>query len=247
MKRARQFWHLVQWQLAEALHQRVWWLVAAAAVGLVLSVGVLREFNFGAAEARFFVSVGQVTLGFGGAVLTALLGPTLLTGGLAQRTAHVLFARGVRRSDWVLANFAALAVVVGWLVVMLAGALVAMLALHGHADAIRPALRTLAVSVGGLVVWAAAAVFFATVFERTTPAAAATVALALASQLAPVWQHLAGRVDSAMGWGWRALAWVVPNLGGLESAAGGTVAVLVVGYAAVFVGAAMIVFSRREI
>ncbi len=247
MKRARQFWHLVQWQLAEALHQRVLWLVAAAAVGLVLSVGVLREFNFGAAEARFFVSVGQVTLALGGAVVVALLGPALVAGGLMQRTAQLLLARGVRRSGWVVANLAALAVAVGWLVVLLALALAAMLALHGHAEAIRPALRVLAVGAGGLLVWAAAAVFFATVFERTTPAAAATLALALASQLAPVLQHLAGRADGGAGWVWRVLAWLVPNLGGLETAAGGTVVLLVAGYAAVFAGAAVIVFSRREI
>jgi ABC-type transport system involved in multi-copper enzyme maturation permease subunit len=247
MRRARQFWHLVQWQLAEATHQRVLWLVAAAAVALVLSVGVLREFNFGAAEARFFVSVGQVTFALGGAVVVALVGPALVAGGLAQRTAHLLLARGVRRSAWVLANLAALAVAVGWLVVLLALALGAMLALHGHAEALPAALRGLGIGAGGVLVWAAAAVFFATVFERPTPASAATLAFALASQLAPVLAHLAARGEGWAGWGWRALAWLVPNLGGLETASGGGAALAVVGYVGVFAGAAVVVFSRREI
>lgn len=247
MRRARQFWQLVQWQLAEALHQRAPWLAGAAAVALVLSIGVLREFNFGAAEARFFVSIGQLTLLLAGTVTVALLGPALVGGGVTQRTAHVLFARGVRRADWVAANVAALAVVVGWLAVFLGAALAVMLARYGHGEAISPAMRAMAAGAGGLLVLAAAAVFFAAIFERPTPAAAATLGLALAAQLAPVLQHLAAHAQGAPAWGWRALAWIVPNLPGLETAPGAGAALAVAGYVVVFTAAAGIVFSRREL
>ncbi len=240
---ARRFWHLVQLQLAEALHQRIVWLLAGAAVAVVLEAGVLRDLNFGGAEAHFFISAARVALGLTGSVLGALLGPTLLSAGLAP----VLFARGVRRAEWVGANLAAVVVALGWLVVVLGAALAASLAWHGHGEAIGPALRALARGGGPLIVLAAAAMFFASVFARLVPAAAATLALAVGGQIAPVLDHVRAQSGVVGGVFWRAVDWLVPNFEFAGRAAGGVAAAYVLGFAALYALAAVVVFSRREL
>lgn len=239
----RRFWHLVQLQLAEALHQRIMWILAGAAAAVVGAAAVLRDLNFGGGEAHFFLSAARVALGLTGTVLVALLGPTLL----APRLAPVLFARGVRRSEWVLANLAATVVAVGWLVVVLGIALAASLAWHGHGETIGAALRALARGAGGLLVLAGAAVFFASVFERVLPAAAATFALALAGHLAPVIDHLRAQGGGVAGVVWRGLDWLVPNFEFAGRASAGVAAVYVAGFAALYTAAAIVVFSRREL
>lgn len=239
----RRFWHLVQLQLAEVLHQRIVWILAGAAAAVVIAAAVLRDLNFGRGEAHFFLSAARVALGFTGTVLVALLGPTLL----APRFAPVLFARGVRRSEWVLANFAATVVAVGWLVVVLGVALAASLAWHGHGDAVDGALRALARGAGGLIMLAGAAVFFASVFERLIPGAAATFALALAAHLSPVIDHLRAHSGAAAGAVWRVLDWLVPNFEFAARASAGDAAVYVVSFAALYALAAIVVFLRREL
>lgn len=242
----KRFWHLVQLQLAELLHQRVGWLLAGAAVALVLSCGALRDFNFGGAEARFFTHVAQVGLLGGGTLAAALLGPALVGQGLAQRTAQALFARGVRRGEWLLASLVALWVALGWFLILLGGALAFLLVQHGHDGAIRAAVTALAAEGGALLLIGAAAILFAAVFERTPPAAAATVAFALAGQLAPIVAHLAARASGASALGWRALDLVVPSFALVEQGSFSAAAYLL-GYAAVLAGAAVLVFSRREL
>lgn len=241
--RVRRFWHLVQLQLADALHQRVVWILAAAAAAVVFAAAVLRDLNFGGAEAHFFISAARVALGLTGTMFVALLAPTLL----APRLAPVLFARGVRRAEWVLANCAAVIVAVGWLVVVLGAVLAASLAWHGHGDAIVGGLRALASGAGPLVVLAAAAVFCATVFERLVPAAAATLALAVAGQLAPVIDHLRAQSGGVTGVLWRVLDWLVPNFEVAGGAPAAVAAIYVSGYAALYALAAVVVFARREL
>lgn len=240
---ARRFWELVQLQLAEALHQKIVWVLAAAAAALVVAAAFLRDLNFGGAEAHFFISAARVALGLTGTVLVALLGPTLLS----PRLAPVFLARGVRRSEWVLANFATAVIAVGWMAVLLGIALAASLAWHGHGEAIGAALRALARGTGALVVLAGAATFFASVFARLVPAVIATLALALAGQLAPVIDHWRAQSGSVAGVFWRVVDWAVPDFEFAGQASTGVAAAYVVGFAALYAVAAAVVFSRREL
>lgn len=246
MRAARQFWALAQWQLAELLHQRVGWVLGGLAVALVGSLGTLREFNFGAGEARFFIGVTQVSLVGFGSLFVALLGANVVAQGLAQRTLPTLIARGVGRSTWLLATLAALWVVVGWLVVLLGGALAAMLAWHGHGAVIAAALRELGSGAVGLLVLATAALFFATIFGRPVAAACATLALAVAAQAAPVLSEAAARGALTAPF-WRVVDWVVPDVVGWAAAPGWVGLAQGLGHAAVFVLGAMIVFAKREL
>lgn len=246
MRGARQFWSLVQWQLAELLQQRVGWLLAGLSVALVGSLGTLREFNFGEGEARFFIGVTQVGLVGFGTLFVALLGANGVAQGMAQRTLPTLVARGIGRSAWLMATLAALWIVVGWLVVVLGGALAAMLVWHGHGAAVSEGVRQLGTGAAGLLVLGAAAVFFATVFVRPTAAATATVALSLAAQAAPVLDQAAARGGGGAPL-WRLVDWLVPDVVGLGAepswlglAQGG-------GHAVVFALGAMIVFAKREL
>lgn len=244
---ANRFWHLVQFQLAEALHERVAWVLSGAAVALVLAGSALRTFNFGAAEPRFFASVAEVVLLGTGTLLSAVLGPALLGRGIAARTAQLLFTRGVRRAEWVAATLAALWLVLGWLVVLLGAALAWLLVRHGHGAQVGAALRQVAGGTAGIFIVGAGAVFFGAVFERAPAAAAATGALALAGQLAPILARLAESSRGLEAAGWRVLDWLVPNFSAL-SGGGGEVALLyVIGYTAVYVAAAVLIFSRREL
>ncbi|MBA4138840.1 MAG: hypothetical protein C0518_16165 [Opitutus sp.] len=240
-------WHLVQFQLAAAVHQRVAWVLSGAALAVVLAGAALRTFNFGAAESRFFVSVAEGVLVATGTLLAAVLGPALLGEGGATRTAPLFFSRGVRRSEWVGATLAAVWVVLGWLVVLLAGALTWLLVRHGHGSEVGAAWRQLAGGATGLVIVGAGAVLFAAVFERAAVATTATVALAVAGQLAPILKRLGATSTGAEALGWRALDWLVPNFSTMHTAPGQVALLYVVGYAAVYAVAAAVIFSRREL
>lgn len=245
--RVTRFWHLVQFQLAAALHQRVAWVLTGAALAVVLAGSALRAFNFGAAEPRFFASVAQMALFVTGTLLAAALGPALLGDGIRTRTAHLLFARGVRRAEWVAATIAALWLVLGWLVVLVTAALAWLLVRHGHGEWWKIAVRQLAGGAAAMLVVSAGAVFFGAIFERATAAAVATVALALAGQLAPIIARLEAGSRGLELWGWRVLDWLVPNFSALEHASAWAPLGYLCGYTAVYFAAAALVFSRREL
>jgi ABC-type transport system involved in multi-copper enzyme maturation permease subunit len=246
MKAARVGWQLVQLQLAELLRQRVAWFLAAMVLSLVLLLGELREFDFGAEEARFFVSVTQVALWGAGVLLAALLGPGAVAQTIERRTLAVLIARRVGRGTWVIATLTALGVVLGWLVALTGSTLAAMLAWHGHAAAIAPALLEIARVAGGLITVAAAAMFFGTVFAQPWAGTLATLALAVAGQFAPFLTHNASG-EGAPAWVWRLLDWVVPNLNLVAQASGASALVLLAAQVGLFASAAVVVFSGREL
>jgi ABC-type transport system involved in multi-copper enzyme maturation permease subunit len=240
--RARRFWHLVQLQLAAAMHERVAWLLAGPAVALAASGAVLRSFNFGAAEPRFFTNLAHTGLLLAGVALAAVLAPTLLAGGGSRRTAAQLFTRRVTRGEWVLANFAVLWLVLGWLILLVTAVLLGLLARHGHAAAWSAAARTLAGSGATVLTVGAGAVLFAAIFDSVPAAAGATLALALTGQLAPVLVRM-----RESGLAWRLLDLVVPDFATFSAAPGGTVLAYALGYAAAFVAGAVLIFSHREL
>lgn len=244
--RGRQFWHLVQWQLAEARHQRVVGVLAAVAVLGVAMASVLRSFNFGAAEPRFFAQVARAGLWGTGVMIAALVGPALVQGGVKAGSAAALFARGVSRWAWVAATIVALWTALAWLTLLVAAGLAALLVWHGHAGA-WGAAALLARDLGALLVLANAAVLFSALFGQPTPASLATVGLALAAALAPIVERMAARSEGMERGFWTVLDWAVPNFAALVGAPGSAGLVWVSGYAAAYAVAAGLIFSRREL
>lgn len=242
----RRFWHLVQWQLAEARHQRVVWVLGAAALAVVISGGALTVFNFGGEEPRFLFSLARAALLTTGTLVAATVGPALVQGGLGSRVAHALFARGVRRWQWVAGSGLALGVVLAWLAVAVGAGLAALLAWRGHGAA-----GGLALALGGdlaaLLIVGAAAAFFAAVFAQPVPASFATVATAVAMACAPVIGHMAKAATGPALLFWRGLDRVVPDAALLSGAPPAVAAAYAGGYMLLFLAAAAVVFSGREL
>lgn len=247
MKRgSRQFWHVLQWQLAEARHQRVLWVLPGVAFAVVLSAVVLDSFNFGASEERFFTHVARGALHLAGVLMAALVGPALVQGGLRSGVAAAFFARGVSRRVWLAANLVAVWTVLAWLALLLGAALALVLGWHGHRGALA-AGAILVGDLGVLLVLASAAVLFAALFNQATPAALATVGFALAALLAPIIERMAERSEGAGRVFWRLLDWLVPNFAGLAEAPWGVAVLGGLGYGAAWFVLAGVVFSRREL
>lgn len=246
MNRGRIFWRLVQWQLAWLLHQRVAWVIGLTMLATLAASAALRGFNFGAAEPRFLQSVAVAAVLLAGTLLVALGGPALFFGGLETRSTELLLARGVGRTRLLAAQALAVLLVTGWLVVLGAIALTAVLAALGHGAAIGAALRALSASATSLLVLSGATIFACAIGRTALMASVLTLAVALAGHLASILAHVAMTSAGAERIAWRALGWLVPDFSAL--AAGGAVGLLLAAaYAAAFLGAASWIFARREL
>jgi len=245
---ARRVWLLAQLALGEAVHLRLAWVLACAALALVAGISVLREFNFGLEEARFFEDVTEGTLMLFGTAQAILLVVTLVHGGLERGRAGLLFTRGVRRPEWLVACLVAVWVSLAWLALAAHVLLGLLLAWHGHA-----------VSVAGLAVTGGLAMLrlglvacfaLAMCAVSRSPLLAMTLALALTvtAQLAPVIAWAASHGRPAARVAWSVLDWMLPNFAALEAGPGvGGALAYAADYAALYVALACLVFSRREL
>lgn len=240
-------WHGTQLLLAEALHQRIAWLVAGVAVAVIISGSALRGFNFGGEEPRFLINTGRLALGLTGTLLAALLGPVLFFDGLATGTTHALLVRGLRRFEVLAAQLLALWAVLGWLFIACAIAVVLVLVGCGHAAHAGEAVRSLASGSGSLFILGGVAVLGCAIARGPLFAGMVVIAVAIAGQLAPVISHAQSRSAGFGAWGWGALDWIVPNFAVFTTASPAAAAVYAVGYSALYAFAGMLVFSRREI
>lgn len=240
-------WQLTQFLLTQALHHRIAWVLGAAALAVVAGAGALRGFNFGTEESRFFTQLARLSLLLSGTVVAALVGPALFGEGLATRTIPTLLTHGARRSEVVVGLLFSLWTLLGWLVLLHAGALAGVLIAYGHVPELAPALRAVARGFGPLLVVGAGAVMAATLFQRSALATAATLALAGAGQFAPVIAQAQGHSTGVARLGWTALDWLVPNFALFDSASPATAALYAVGYAGLYGGVAAFFFARREL
>ena len=104
---ARRLWWLVQQALREVVHLRFVWVVGLAAMVMIAGVVVLREFNFGAEEERFFRDYAEATLALWGTVVAIMLNVSLVQGGVERGSLVMTFMRGVRRHEWLLSRWLA--------------------------------------------------------------------------------------------------------------------------------------------
>ncbi len=243
----RRTWRLWQWTLSQALHQRVAWALAAVAFGIVAGGSVLRVFNFGDEEPRFFLNLAQASLLGSGTLLAAVLGPLLFCEGLASRTTHLFLTRGARRGEIVSGAVLAMVTLLGWLVLLHAVALSFLMLSHGHGAGLSISLRLLAAGFGPLLIIGSMAVLMPILLHRPALATLGTLALTVAGQLAPVLQHMQTRSEGFVAWLWSGLAYVVPNFAIFETAPASIAALYAGGYAALYWALAVLCFARREI
>lgn len=246
MKAVRRVWQTAQLLLREAWHLRLAWAAAGLAVALVALAALLRDLNFGAAETRFLVDAARAALGIGGVLLIALVGPALFFSGLASHVARLLFVRGVRRGEWLVAQWLVLLALCGALLAVCAASLALLLGGLGHQAAIAPAMALLARGVGPLVVLAGFSLLACAVARSSTLATLLLVAVAICAQLAPALRPLQ-RADGITAWFWRMADWLLPDFSVFSGPWTLAVATYAVGTSLVAVGVAVLVLRPREL
>lgn len=111
----------------EALHLRIAALFFALALLPVVSVGWLREFNFGTAELKFIIDIGHGALGVGGTLLALLATVQLVHGDLEGRTVLMLLTRPLTPAEFIWGKLAGLLALITWFTAGLAVVLAAVL------------------------------------------------------------------------------------------------------------------------
>src|SRR5881394_823849 len=110
---ARRTFLIARNTLQEASRQKLLNFLVFLALGLVVGARWLRDFNFGAPELRFLADCGLGAMALFGAALAITATAQLFFGELEQRTILTLLARPVRRGEWMLGKFFAIAAIVG--------------------------------------------------------------------------------------------------------------------------------------
>ena len=245
---ARRMWWLVQQALREVVHLRFVWIAGLATLVMIVGVSVLREFNFGAEEARFVRDYSEATLSFWGTVVAVTLIVSMILGGAERGSLVLTLVRGVRRHEWLLSRWVAVIVALAWLALLGYVALGILLARHGHSIPAgglmiaggRMFLRLVLVSSFALIACVAVRGFLM--------ASGLALALTLAAQLASILEWAGRHSGTTASWGWKVLGWVVPAFHVLD---GGTrpvdAIIYAFGYAALYAMLASAIFSRREI
>jgi ABC-type transport system involved in multi-copper enzyme maturation permease subunit len=243
----RRIWLLGLQALREAVHLRLAWLLVLAALVFGAGVSALADFNFGLEEARFFGDLTEGILMFFGTAQAILLAVTLVQGGLQRGAPGLLFTRGVRRSEWLVACLLAVWVTLAWLTLAAYAILALVLIWHGGAPTVTLAAACFSATVRlGLV----ACFALATSALSRSPLLATTLALALtvAAHLAPIISWAATHGRAATRPVWRLLGDVVPNFAALEP--GASFAAILgqgAGYAALYTFLACQLFAHREL
>jgi ABC-2 type transport system permease protein len=97
--------------LREAARQKLVGLLGLIAMGLVVGVHALRDFNFGASELKFIADFGDGAIAGFGAALTIVLMAQLFFSEIENRTALTLLAKPVWRTEFLLGKFFGVSVV----------------------------------------------------------------------------------------------------------------------------------------
>jgi ABC-type transport system involved in multi-copper enzyme maturation permease subunit len=239
---------LTRHALSEAAHLRLAWMLVLAALALVAGASVLREFNFGQEEARFFQDLTQGTLMLFGTAQAILLTVTLVLGGLERGLPGLLFTRGVRRAEWLVACLLATWVSLAWLSLAVHVVLGLLLAGHGHPVALAELFRAGGAGLLRLGLVACFALAMCTVTRSPLLATTLSLALTFAAQLAPViaWAGSHGRPAARPIW--IGLERLLPNFATIEPGPGFAWSfVYATGYAVLYTALACLVFARREL
>jgi ABC-type transport system involved in multi-copper enzyme maturation permease subunit len=239
---------LVQQALREVVHLRFVWVAGLATLVMIVGVVVLREFNFGAEEGRFFRDYAEATLVLWGTVVAIMLNISMVQGGVERGSLVMTFMRGVRRHEWLLSRWLAVGVALAWLTLLGYVTLGILLARYGHDVPVheltvaggRMFLRLALVASFALTACAAA--------RGLLLASGLALGLTLAAQLTSILGWVGRQSGTAVHWGWQMLDWLVPSFQMLEAGTSAWHALIyAAGYASLYALLACAIFSRREI
>ncbi len=242
---AVRLWLLTTQALREAAHLRLAWALAAAALALTGAATLLREFNFGAEEARFLCDMAEGALMLFGLLLAIALPVALFHLRSLRDSYGVLQMHGVRRHEWLLSRALASGVAVLWLALIVQCLLAVLLWRSGLV--IPPAALAVAggTSALRLMVVACLAVAMCSLCDGPLLAAILTLAFTLSAQLSPVIVWAQQRGSDAMRAVWRVLDWALPDFQSVGVS--GFQLAYVSGYMALYLALACWTFSRREL
>jgi hypothetical protein len=242
---AVRLWLLTVQALREAAHLRLAWALAAAALALTGAATLLREFNFGAEEARFLCDLAEGALMLFGLLLAIALPVALFHLRPVRDSYGVLQMHGVRRHEWLLSRALASCVAVLWLALIVQCLLSVLLWRSGQV--VPPSALAVAggISALRLMVVACLAVAMCSLCRGPLLAAVLTLALTLAAQLSPVIAWTQQRGSGAMRVMWHVLDWALPDFQAVGVS--GSQLAYVVGYVALYLTFACWTFSRREL
>lgn len=113
--------------LREAVRQKLFNLLVLLALGLVIGVRYLRDFNFGSPELKFIADFGDGAISFFGAALTITATAQLFFSEIDNRTALTLLAKAVWRTEFIAGKFLGAAAVAAGFCVLLSATLAAVL------------------------------------------------------------------------------------------------------------------------
>lgn len=102
---ARRMFLVASATFQQAIRQRFFNLLGLLALGLVVGVRSLRDFNFGSSELKFVTDFGDGAIAFFGAVLTVVATAQLFLDEIEQRTALTMLAKAVWRTEFVLGKY----------------------------------------------------------------------------------------------------------------------------------------------
>lgn len=239
----------------EAIRDRVLYLLFALALVALVGSRVLSLLTVGDEE-KIVADVGLSAISLFGVLTAMFVGVSVVFKEIERRTVLTLLANPISRTEFVIGKYLGLCAVLGIIVAVLAATLSAVLWLRGS-DPVR-LLPAIALMAGELAVVSAFAVLFSC-YTNPMLAAAGTVSVFVAGRLAWSLDLLASRLPPGAGrWVCGAVRAVMPNLDrldlkleavhGLPLPAGQPWWGLLyaAGYSAAVVGAACVVFARRE-
>jgi hypothetical protein len=242
---SRRLWLLTIQALREAAHLRLAWAVAAVALTLTGAAGLLRQFNFGATEARFLCDLAEGTLMLFGVGLAIALPVALLHLRPARDTVGLLQMHGVRRHEWLLSRAMASWVTLLWLGFTVQVIVAVLLWRCGQSVPPSTLVAAGATSVLRLAVVASVAVAMGSLCHSPLLAAILTLALTVAAQLSPVIAWAQERSETAASVLLRAVDWALPDFQAMGVS--GQPALYSAGYVALCMTLGCWIFSRREL
>ena len=208
---ARRVWLVARHTLSEALRLRLAGLFAGIGVALVLMALRLREFSFGAAEAKFVMDFGLGATGLLGTLLAALATAQLIFEDLENGFAACVLAKTVRRWEYLTGRLAG---VMALLILFVAGlAVLLAILIHGREEQLGAAMVPLPVFLQSCaLVWLKITLVAAMTLLICTYAGSALFASSAGLLLTAV-AHMRAFAGHGNGMGWLRI-W--PDLGAFD-------------------------------
>ena len=241
--------------LRELIRNKLLYLLLVFAVLMIFGSLVLAQLTIGQWE-RIINDVGLATVQLSGALVAILVGVGLIAGEIDRRTVYVTLAKPVSRGAFVLGRYLGLCATLALLVLVMGGALAALLSFIGDPMG-ATGYSALLLTYVELCILSAFAVVFSS-FTTQTLGVMFTLAVFVIGHLTQDLTAFAQRIEGLGGQALGALSYVLPNLDllNLKTHAANNLPVspmvVVKGtiyglcYSCVAVMAAMGIFSRRD-